>query len=116
MPINFVRKQFPVQVAFAMTINKAHGQTFDKLNLWLKGPVFTTGQVYVALSWVRSKGSSFVKLPNGMTNTRNVVYRGAIVGEHHSVHEDYLNIDPPLREDHDGHIIEGEFGDEYALR
>ena len=73
MPINFVRKQFPVQLAFAMTINKAQGQTFDKLGLWLERPVFTHGQLYVALSRVCSKGSLFVKLPNGMTSTRNVV-------------------------------------------
>ena len=115
MPINFVRKQFPVQLAFAMTINKSQGQTFDKLGLWLQRPVFTHGQLYVALSRVRSKGSLFVKLPNGMTSTRNVVYRGAILGEHHPVHEDHLDIDLPLRGDHDGHIIEGEFADEYAL-
>ena len=50
-----------------------------------------------------------------MTSTRNVVYRGAILGEHHPVHEDHLDIDLPLRGDHDGHIIEGEFADEYAL-
>ena len=119
MPINFVRKQFPIQLAFAMTINKAQGQTFDKLGLWLERPVFTHGQLYVALSRVRSRGSLFVKLPKGMTSTRNVVYRGAVVGGLHPMHEDNLDIDtchsPQLRGDHGEQIVEGDFADEHPL-
>ena len=119
MPINFVRKQFPIQLAFAMTINKAQGQTFDKLGLWLERPVFTHGQLYVALSRVRSRGSLFVKLPKGMTSTRNVVYRGAVVGGQHPMHEDNLDIDtchsPQLRGDHGEQIVEGDFADEHPL-
>ena len=45
-------KQFPIVPAYAMTIHKAQGLTLDKIVL---NPVtFATGQLYVALSRVRS--------------------------------------------------------------
>ena len=53
--IHFVRKQFPVWPAFAMTVNKAQGQTLNKVGLIFESPSFSHGQTYVALSRVRSK-------------------------------------------------------------
>lgn len=49
------RIQIPVKLAFAMTINKSQGQTFDYVGVYLRKPLFAHGQVYVALSRVRSK-------------------------------------------------------------
>ena len=40
--------QFPIRPAFAMTINKAQGQTLSKCGVLLDEPVFTHGQLYVA--------------------------------------------------------------------
>lgn len=54
LPFDFQRTQFPVIVAFAMTINKSQGQTFDNVGILLRKPVFTHGQLYVASSRVRS--------------------------------------------------------------
>ena len=64
----FVRTQFPIRLAYAMTINKSQGQTFQKVRipllhlticlkvgLILRTPVFTHGQLYVALSRVPAK-------------------------------------------------------------
>ncbi len=43
------RRQFPVRLPFAMTIDKAQGQTFKKVGIYLPRPVFKHGQLYVAL-------------------------------------------------------------------
>lgn len=48
--------QFPIAPCFAMTINKAQGQTFDQAGIYLQRPVFSHGQLYVALSRVHSFG------------------------------------------------------------
>lgn len=50
IPVRFSRRQFPVRVAFAMTINKSQGQSVKHVGLDLCVPVFTHGQLYVALS------------------------------------------------------------------
>ena len=72
------RMQFPVRVAFAMTIHKSQGQTLKKVAVWLQTPCFGHGQLYVAASRVGNPDNIrfFIKSPEGMPNytTRNVVY------------------------------------------
>ena len=53
-PFKFYRRQFPVRPSFAMTINKSQGQTLQQAGLLLHKPVFTHGQLYVAMSRVGS--------------------------------------------------------------
>jgi len=50
MPFTLRRRQFPVRLAFAMTINKAHGQTLKMVGIFLLKHVFIHGQLYVAMS------------------------------------------------------------------
>jgi len=44
-------KQYPLQLAYALTIHKSQGQTYDKVMVdYSVGRAFTSGQTYVALS------------------------------------------------------------------
>ncbi|GKB34914.1 ATP-dependent DNA helicase PIF1-like protein [Tanacetum coccineum] len=79
MPFKLNRRQFPVQVCFAMTINKSQGQTLPQVGLFLQKPVFSHGQLYVAVSRVKNKKGLKViccdKDGNYTNSTINVVYK-----------------------------------------
>ena len=49
----FKRLQYPIRLAYAMTINKSQGQTLERCGLVLHSPVFSHGQLYVAMSRVK---------------------------------------------------------------
>jgi ATP-dependent DNA helicase PIF1 len=81
LPFTLRRRQFPVRPAFALTINKSQGQTFKQVGIYLPKPVFSHGQLYVALSRVGCWAAVRVLLgavgvgrvgANGCT--KNVVY------------------------------------------
>lgn len=77
-PFTFKRRQFPVKLAFAMTINKSQGQTFEKITIDLRKDVFNHGQLYVAFSRVRSWDSLKVYLGDDRltkNKVKNYVYK-----------------------------------------
>jgi ATP-dependent DNA helicase PIF1 len=82
IPVQIRRRQFPVRPAFAMTINKSQGQTFQEIAIYLPAPVFAHGQLYVALSRVGDPRKITIlithpPLPNqppGLPVTLNVVH------------------------------------------
>jgi ATP-dependent exoDNAse (exonuclease V) alpha subunit len=64
-----------MRLCFAMTINKAQGQSLQKVGIDLRQPVFTHSQFYVAFSRVTDIANLDVLLPyrgNGMV--KNIVY------------------------------------------
>src|SRR5882672_851951 len=73
-------RQFPVRIAFAMTMNKSQGQSLRKVGMDLRNPVFSHGQLYVTLSWGTNKSGVKALLPEGSNGrTTNIVYKEALL-------------------------------------
>ena len=79
LPFVFKRKQFPVKICYAMTINKSQGQWLNKIGVYLPEPIFGHRQLYVALS--RSTSPQRLKIlikkqPGKDPNTtKNIMYK-----------------------------------------
>ena len=73
LPFDFKRLQFPVRVSFAMTINKAQGQTLKVVGLNLEEPCFSHGQLYVGILRVGDEKGLYILAQNG--RTKNIVYK-----------------------------------------
>ena len=76
-PFQFKRLQFPVNLCFAMTINKSQGQTLRTAGVDLRAACFSHGQLYVACSRVSRSSELFICSDNG--RTKNVVYNEALM-------------------------------------
>lgn len=72
LSFEFKRFQFPIRIAFAITINKSQGQTLNTVGLNLTNACFTHGQLYVACSRVGTPQNLFIYTPNN--KTKNIVY------------------------------------------
>ena len=72
------KRQFPIIISFAMTINKSQGQSLTNVGIQLPNPEFSHGQLYVALPRVKSiDGLKLLILDNKkkpINVTSNVIY------------------------------------------
>lgn len=86
LPFQLQRYQFPIRVAYCMTINKSQGQTFRRVGLYLPEPVFTHGQLYVALSRAKSFQTIKIQMKNTtkqctskeIAYTQNIVFKDVL--------------------------------------
>ena len=73
LPFVLYRKQFPLILAFTMTINKSQGQSFDSVGIYIyiRRPLFSHGQLYVALS--RSRNANKIFIENNSENKEEII-------------------------------------------
>jgi hypothetical protein len=79
LPFPMQRLQFPIKLAYAITINKSQGQSLSRVGIYLYQEVFGHGQLYVAVS--RAIAISRIKFFLGGEEraVKNVVYRQALL-------------------------------------
>ena len=86
LPFHLKRRQFPVRIAFAITISKSQGQSLSRVAVYLPRPTFTHGQLYVALSRAGSPTETKILIndiqniqgafpPLAGTYTKNIVFK-----------------------------------------
>ena len=64
LPFDFKRLQFPVRLAFAVSINKSQGQSLKVAGINLENPCFAHGQFYVACFRVGNPNNLFIYAPS----------------------------------------------------
>lgn len=70
-----LRRQFPLAPAYATTFNGCQGLTLKRIGVDVIIPVFSHGQLYTAISRVRTRNDVMIRLGEGESQTKNVTFR-----------------------------------------
>jgi ATP-dependent exoDNAse (exonuclease V) alpha subunit len=73
--LSFYRYQFPFAPAYAMSVNKAQGQTLKRVGIMMKSDMFSHGQLYVALSRTSHVDNLMIAKTSPSTELVNVVHK-----------------------------------------
>lgn len=73
--IEFKRLQFPIKIAFVLTINKSQGQSYNEIGIDLQQEVFSHGQLYVSMTRATDPENLHILTKDTDAFTKNIVYK-----------------------------------------
>jgi ATP-dependent DNA helicase PIF1 len=81
LPFKLRRRQFPIRLAFGISINKSQGQSLRIIGIYLFTEVFAHGQLYVALSRAIDRKNVYISLSMMAISlsTINIVYKKILI-------------------------------------
>jgi ATP-dependent DNA helicase PIF1 len=81
LPFKFRRRQFPIRLAFGISINKSQGQSLRIIGIYLLTEVFAHGQLYVALSHAIDRKNVYISLSTMAISlkTIKIVYKEILI-------------------------------------
>ena len=87
-------EQYPIKLAYATTIHKSQGQSYDRIYVDLESPVFAPGQLYVAISRAKTLQGLYLTKPIAVSDVLVDPEITAFMRHFNSEYKDVYN--PPV--------------------